>query len=85
MTVIRFDLTETEREQKILLTLKEISFNQRGSHSESFGFNIALMELALQGNKNYFLGEFNINLIFQGHYVLKKQRLSQTKENFNHT
>ena len=37
MTVIRFDLTETEREQKILLTLKEISFNQRGSHSESFG------------------------------------------------
>ena len=43
------------------------------------------MELALQGNKNYFLGEFNINLIFQAHYVLNKQRLSQTKENFNHT
>ena len=35
-------------------------------------FNIALKDLASQGNKTYFLGDFNINLFFEGHYVLKK-------------
>ena len=35
-------------------------------------FNIALKELASQSNETYFLGDFNINLFFEGHYVLKK-------------
>ena len=29
-------------------------------------FNIALKELASQGNETYFLGDFNINLLFEG-------------------
>ena len=35
-------------------------------------FNIASKELASQGNKTHFLGDFNINLFFEGHYVFKK-------------
>ena len=35
-------------------------------------FNIALKELASQGNVNYFLRDLNINLFFEGHYVIKK-------------
>ena len=35
-------------------------------------FNIALKELASQGNETYFLGDFNMNLFFEGQYVLKK-------------
>ena len=35
-------------------------------------FNIALNELAPQGNETYFLGDFNINLFFEAHYVLNK-------------
>ena len=30
-------------------------------------FNIALKELASQGNETHFLGDFNINLFFEGH------------------
>ena len=35
-------------------------------------FNIAPKELASQSNKTYFLGDFNINLFFEGYYTLKK-------------
>ena len=35
-------------------------------------FNIALKELASQGKETCFLGDFNINLFFEGQYVLKK-------------
>ena len=35
-------------------------------------FSIAVKELASQGNETYFLGDFNINLFIDGHYVLKK-------------
>ena len=47
-------------------------------------FNIVLKELASQGNKAYFLGDFNIKFFFEGQYVLKNhtqnlERLSQIK------
>ena len=35
-------------------------------------FKIALKELASQGNKTYFLEDFNINLFFEGHFTEKK-------------
>ena len=35
-------------------------------------FSNAVKELASQGNETYFLGDFNINLFIDGHYVLKK-------------
>ena len=49
------------------------------------GFNIALKELASQGNVTYFTGDFNINLLFEDHYVLKNhtqnvKKLGQTKD-----
>ena len=46
-------------------------------------FNIALKELASQGNETYFLGHFNINLFFEGHYVLKKSfaKLKEAQSN----
>ena len=34
-------------------------------------FKIALKELASQCNEVYFFGDFNVNLFFEGHYVLK--------------
>ena len=36
MTIIRFDLTKTEREEEIVLTLEKVSFKHRGSFSEIF-------------------------------------------------
>ena len=48
--------------------------------------DIANKELVSQGNETYFLGNFNIILFFEGHYVLKKNHtqnlkgLSQTKD-----
>ena len=46
-------------------------------------FNIALKELPSQGNETYFLGGFNINLFFEGHYVLKKSypKLKEAQSN----
>ena len=35
-------------------------------------FNNALGKLTFQSNEIYLLGDFNINLFFEGHYVLKK-------------
>ena len=35
-------------------------------------FDNALGKLPFQSNKTYLLGDFNINLFFEGHYVLKK-------------
>ena len=35
-------------------------------------FNNALGRLLFQSNEIYLLGDFNINLFFEGHYVLKK-------------
>ena len=35
-------------------------------------FNNALGKLPFQSNEIYLLGDFNINLFFEGHYVLKK-------------
>ena len=35
-------------------------------------FNNALGKLPFQSNEIYLLGNFNINLFFEGHYVLKK-------------
>ena len=35
-------------------------------------FNIALKELASQGNEAYFLGDFNIIFFFERQYILKK-------------
>ena len=35
-------------------------------------FNNALGKLPFQSNKIYLLGDFNINLFFEGHYALKK-------------
>ena len=35
-------------------------------------FNNALGKLPCQSNEIYLLGDFNINLFFKGHYVLKK-------------
>ena len=42
-----------------------------------------LKELASQGNKTYLLGEFNINLFFEGHYVLQKSytKLKEAQSN----
>ena len=37
-------------------------------------FNNALDKLTFQSNEIYLLGDFNINLVFQGHYVLKKNQ-----------
>ena len=46
-------------------------------------FNIALNKLASQGNETYFHGDFNINLFFEGHYVLKKSyaKLKEVQSN----
>ena len=48
-------------------------------------FNIALKELASEGNKMYFLGDFDIlfNFFFEGHYVLKKSyaKLKEAQSN----
>ena len=35
-------------------------------------FNNALGKLPFQSSKIYLLGDFNINLVFEGHFVLKK-------------
>ena len=35
-------------------------------------FNNALGKLPFQSNEIYLLGDFNMNLLFKGHYVLKK-------------
>ena len=35
-------------------------------------FNNALRKLPFQSDEIYLLGDFNINLFFEGHYVLKK-------------
>ena len=35
-------------------------------------FNNAIGKLPFQSNETYLLGDFNINLFFEGHYVLKK-------------
>ena len=37
-----------------------------------YHFNNALGKLLFQSNEIYLLGDFNINLFFEGHYVLKK-------------
>ena len=42
-------------------------------------FNIVLKELASQGNETYFLGDFNINLFFEGHYTSKKSDAKLTR------
>ena len=45
--------------------------------------NIALKELASQGNETYFLGGFSKNLFFEGQYVLKKSyaKLKEAQSN----
>ena len=35
-------------------------------------FNNALGKIPFQSNEIYLLGDFNINLFFEGHYVLTK-------------
>ena len=52
IAIIWIDLIETGREEEILGTLKKVSVNHRGNHSESFEihFNITVRELAPQGN-----------------------------------
>ena len=37
-------------------------------------FDIALKELGSEGNETYFHVDFNINLFFEGHYILKKRK-----------
>ena len=56
--------------------------------SSTDDFNIALKELASEGNETYFLGDFNINLFFEGQFVEKNHMqnlrgLSQTKDCLN--
>ena len=45
--------------------------------------NLLTNYLASQGNKKYFLGDFNINLFFEGHYILKKSyvKLKEAQSN----
>ena len=46
-------------------------------------FNIALKELASQGNETYFPGDVNINFSFEGQYVLKKSDAKLKKAQSN--
>ena len=47
------------------------------------GFNIELKELVSQGNEPCFLWNFNLNLFFEGQYILKKSnaKLNEAQSN----
>ena len=47
-------------------------------------FNNALGKLRFQSNEIYLLGDFNINLFFEGHYILKKNLKSFREAQLKH-